>query len=305
MDDTIETLQAGQKGGNIMKTIMAFITRHPVLSYYVLTFTISWGGLLVVAGSGGIPGTSEQVAALLPIAFLFLFAGPSVAGILLTSLVDGRAGFREARSRLLRWRVGARWYAVALLTAPLSVMASLFALSLLSPAFLPGILTTSDKAPLLLFGIVARLATGFCEELGWTGFAVPRLRLRHGVFTSGLFVGLLWGAWHFLVNLWGSDTSSGGLSLALFLPALLFTFLPAYRVLMVWVYDRTGSLLVAMLMHASLVAFWLISTPLAIAGVTIVTWYLVWAAVLWVVVAAVAVTNSGQLSRQPLRSRVA
>ena len=131
------------------------------------------------------------------------------------------------------------------------------------------------------------------------------MRLRYGVLTTGLIVGLLWGAWHFLVNLWGSDTSSGGLSLAFFLPAVLFSFLPAYRVLMVWVYDRTGSLLMAILMHASLLAFWLISTPTAISGVALVTWYLVWAAVLWIVVAVVAVANRGHLSRQPLRTRVA
>jgi uncharacterized protein len=74
---------------------------------------------------------------------------------------------------------------------------------------------------------------------------------------------------------------------------------------MVWVYDRTGSLLVAMLMHASLVVFWLISTPPGIAGVPLVTWYLAWAAVLWVGVAAVAVANHGQILRQPLRRRMA
>jgi len=270
---------------NIMTTIKAFIKRHPVLTYFVLAFVLSWGSIIIVVG--GIPGPKTQSEGLLPFALLAMFAGPSVAGLLLTGLVYGRTGLRELRSRLLKWRVGARWYAVALLTAPLSLTASLFALSLLSPEFLPGILTTSDKASLLLFGLVAGLATGFFEELGWTGFAVPWLRLRYGLFTTGLFVGLVWGAWHFLVNLWGSDTASGALSLALFLPVVLFSFLPPYRVLMVWVYDRTGSLLVAMLMHASLVAFWLISTPLAIAGVSLVTWYLVWAAVLWVAVAAV------------------
>jgi membrane protease YdiL (CAAX protease family) len=131
------------------------------------------------------------------------------------------------------------------------------------------------------------------------------MRLRYGVFTTGLIVGLLWGAWHFPVNLWGSDISSGALSLAIFLPVVLFSFMPAIRVLMVWVYDRTGSLLVAMLMHASFTAFWLISTPLAISGLLLVTWYLVWAAVLWVVVGVVAVAQSGHLTRQPLRRRVA
>src|SRR5215211_950517 len=76
--------------------------------------------------------------------------------------------------------------------------------------------------------------------------------------------------------------------------------LPApYRMLMVWVYERTGSLLVAILMHASLVAFWIISTPVGIAGMPLVTWYLVWAAALWAVVGAVAMANHRHISRQP------
>jgi uncharacterized protein len=120
-----------------------------------------------------------------------------------------------------------------------------------------------------------------------------KLTKRKVVPERGKFVG----AWHFLSNYLGSATSAGALSLALYLPALLFSFLPPYRVLMVWVYDHTKSLLVAMLMHASLVTFWLIFTPLAISGVNQVTWYLVWAAVLWTVVAAVVVAHGGQFSR--------
>jgi hypothetical protein len=66
----------------------------------------------------------------------------------------------------------------------------------------------------------------------------------------------------------------------------------------VWVYDRTESLLVAMLMHASLDAFWLASTPPGMTPVALVVWYMAWAAMLWVAVAAVAVTNHWQLSQQ-------
>jgi membrane protease YdiL (CAAX protease family) len=292
-----------------MKTIKAFIKSHPLLSYFALAFAISWGGmLLIIGGVGAIPGTAEETTKLFPAVYLVTVAGPSLAGILLTGLTGGWAGLRELLSRLLKWRVGAPWYAVALLTAPLTVMATLLALSLVSPEFVPGFLTTSIKASLLQFGIVAGLGlgTGFLEELGWTGFAVPTLlRLRYGVLATGLFVGLLWGAWHFLSNVWASGTSSG-VPLVLFMPAILFSFLPPYRVLMVWVYERTGSLLVAMLMHASLVAFWIISTPVGIAGMPLVTWYLVWAAVLWVVVGAVSLAQGGHLSRQPPpRRRVA
>jgi uncharacterized protein len=287
-----------------MTTIRAFIVRRPVLIYYALTFAISWGGiLLVIGGPGGIPGAPAQLKTLLPFAILAMLAGPPVAGLLLTGLSDGKAGLRALLSRLLRWRVGARWYAVALLTAPLLMTAIPLALSLLFPEFLPGIITKSDKASLLLMGIAAGLMAGIFEELGWTGFAVPRLGQRYGVLTTGLIVGVLWGAWHFLVNVWSSGSPSGALSPALLLHSVIFSvgILPAYRVLMVWVYDRTGSLLVAMLMHASLTASNVIFVPLAIEGVTGPAWSLVIAAGLWVVVAAVAVANRGELSRRPLR----
>jgi membrane protease YdiL (CAAX protease family) len=290
---------------NIMTTIKAFITRYPVLTYYVLTFAISWGGLLwAIGGLGAIPATAEVTTKLLPAVYFITIAGPTLAGILLTSFVDGMAGLLELGSRLLKWRVGARWYAVVLLTAPLLVMAPLFALSLVSSEFVPGILTTSVQASLLRIGFAAGLglAIGFFEELGWTGFAVPRLMQRYSIFTTGLIMGLLWGAWHFLSNVWGKEPT-GELSLAIVMPVLLFSFLPPYRVLMVWVYDRTGSLLVAMLMHASLVASLVISTPQGIAGVPFVTWYIVCAAVLWVVVAAVAVANRGQLESRVSRTR--
>ena len=114
-------------------------------------------------------------------------AGPPIAGILLTGLLHGRAGFRDLLTRMRRWRVGARWYAVALLTAPLVFTAILLAFSLSSPEFLPRILTTSDTASVLLFGIGwGLIGGGFLEELGWTGFAVPTLlrRMRYGVLSD-------------------------------------------------------------------------------------------------------------------------
>jgi membrane protease YdiL (CAAX protease family) len=275
---------------NTMTTIKDFIKRHPLPVYFTLAFAISWGGILMVIGPGGILGTTEVSEELLPFVYLATLLGPSLAGILLTGLVDGRAGFRDLLSRLLSWRVDARWYAVAILTAPLSIAATLFVLSLTSPAFLPVIVTTGDRVSLLLTGIVMGLVVGFFEELGWTGFAVPRLRLRYGVLTTGLIVGLLWGAWHFPLFS-GSAGSSGALPPALYLSVLLFSFLPAYRVLMVWVYDRTGSLLVAILVHAPLAASQLILIPPGITGVQLVTYDLVFTAALWLFVAAVAVAQ--------------
>ena len=126
---------ASRQGAPQRTTVTAFIERHPVLAYAALTFAISWGGfLLVIGGPGGIPATPEQFETLMPLAVLAMLAGPPIAGLLLTGVVSGRAGYRELRSRLVWWRVGARWYALALLFAPLLYLALLLPLSLRSAA---------------------------------------------------------------------------------------------------------------------------------------------------------------------------
>lgn len=278
-------------------TIKTFIKRYPIPTYFALTFAISWSGfVLVVGGPSGFPGAPEQFETLLPLVAWAMLAGPSVSSLLLTGLICGKAGLRELLSRLLKWRVGTRWYAFALLPALLLPAAVLFALSQTSLIF-----TTDDKAAVLLSSIIAGLSI-VLEEIGWTGFAVPRLRLRSSILTTGLIVGILWGAWHFLQGLWISGTYSGAVPLIFFLPLSLLSGvaqLTAYRVLLVWVYDRTGSLLVVTLMHTSLTASTVfIFRPLA-TGVSFLTNAWVLAAALWLVVAAVARASGGELTQKP------
>jgi uncharacterized protein len=202
-----------------MMTIKAFIARHPVPTYYGLVFAISWGAIVFVLGPAGIVSTKYNPLVLAQFVYVAALAGPCVAGILMTGFVDGRAGLRELLSRMCRWRVGGRWYAVALLTAPMVTTAILFTLSPISPEFLPTIVTTKDKAGLLLSGIVLGLVVCFFEELGWTGFAAPALRKRYGILATGLIMGLLWGAWH-LPLFSGSASASGALPPALYLAVL-------------------------------------------------------------------------------------
>ena len=290
----------------IMKTIRAFIDGHPLLSFYALAFAITWGGLIVVVGEPvEVLGTPVNFETRFSFVLLAWLAGPSVASLLMTGLVHGRAGFRDLLAGMTRWRVGVRWYVVALLIAPFLTMAVLLALSLHSPEYLPTILTTSDKVALVLLGIVGAIGAGIFEELGWTGFATPTLlRPGHGVLATGLVVGALWGVAHLPLYYWGSGDLSGTLSPALLLPAQILAWFLPFRVLMVWAYDRTGSLLLAMLMHASLTASQVIFASLT-AAAPLFTYVLVFGAVLWVVVAAVALADHRHLSRQPLWRRVA
>ena len=279
-----------------MKVVEAFVKKHPVLTYFGLTFAISWGGvLLVIGGPAGMTGVKAQDNPLFLLALLAMVAGPSVTGILMTGLVDGRGGLRELGSRLLKWRVSGRWYAVALLAAPLAAGTTTLTLSLLSSEFLPGVVVSHDKIGILMLGLLVGLTAGFFEELGWTGFAIPGLLPRYGVLATGLTVGLLWSAWHVLVVIWGIGDRAGTIPLALFLVVDGLGGLPAFRVLMVWVYDRTESLLLGMLMHASITATTLIVTPHT-AGADLLIYGGTLTASLWLVIGSLAMAAHRQIA---------
>jgi membrane protease YdiL (CAAX protease family) len=204
---------------------------------------------------------------------------------------------------LFRWRVGIGWYAAALLIAPLLLMAVPLTLSLRFPEFIPRVFTDSDKRSVLQMGFATGLSVGVFEELGWTGFVIPKLRRWCDAFQTGAIVGFLWGAWHIPVNVLSSVTASGALSVPNLLGALIFSFgiLPTYRVLMVWVYDHTESLLIAMLMHMSLTASNIIFGLASAKGMTSPGFSLVLSAVLWTVIAARAMATRRHRPRHSLQ----
>jgi membrane protease YdiL (CAAX protease family) len=288
-----------------------------VLAFYVLVFALSWGpwGLGLITGSPyALPGAElTSPADAPPFVYLTMLAGPlfiALAGILVIALAFGRVGLRDLRSRLFRWRVGVRWYAVALLTYPLLMTAILSPFWLTSKVFLPGIITAEDKASLLVAGLVAGLFASVFEELGWTGFATHEVSKRHGLLATGLIVGLPWCVVHLPLYL---GNASGAVPPVLDLPVTVFAVLLPYRVLMMWVYDHTQSVLMAMLMHLPLVvcAFVLISP--AMVGVPDLIFNLAFGATLWGVVAAVATADRRsspegntrvQLHSQPLSEYV-
>ncbi len=208
-----------------------------------------------------------------------------MSSLLLIGIIDGRKGLRELLSKLLKWRVSVGWYAFAILPALILPVTILFMLSQPSMIF-----TTDDKIAVLFSSIVAGISI-VLEEIGWTGFAVPRLRKRYSILITGLIVGIIWGAWHLLQGIWTSGTYAETLPLSFFLPLSILAGiaqLTAYRILLVWVYDRTKSLLVVTLMHASLSASTIfIFRPLS-TGMSYLIYAWLFVASLWVVVVAIA-----------------
>ncbi len=254
------------------------LVRHAVPIYFGFVFLISWGGGFLILGPDGYPPSASEFEHLGALLYVPMMAGPCVAGVLMTGLVAGRPGLYELFARLTRWRVGARWYAVALLPALAMVSAALL-LSLVSPVFRPAFLDAGDQAARLLAALGPALLVGVFEEIGWTGFAVPRLRVRRSIFVTGLLVGFMWGAWH-LPLFQEADSFSGALPLTVLL-ARLFSWLPAFRILLVWAHHRTQSLPVVMLMHASVSFVAITLAPEGLTGGPLLVSLLALATVMW------------------------
>lgn len=276
-----------------MPAIQDAIKRHAVLIYFALVLIISGGGLLLVVGPRGFPLDATQFASFGPALYAASLAGPGIAGILLTVLVDGRVGLRGLLARLRRWRTGWHWYAVALLPAlAMTTMALLLALT--SSEFRPSILDSSDRSGILLSALGPALLVGAIEEIGWTGFAAPHLRSRHSILATGLVIGVVWGAWHFPL-FWQPGSFSGTLPFVI-LMTMLFSWLPPFRVLLVWVHDRTQSLPVTMLMHAAVSFVAIAVRPEGLTGTRLLTSLLAPPAAMWLLLAVVGATNRWHLS---------
>lgn len=253
------------------------LRRYPLTSYFVLVYALAWGGVLgivaLLVGSQATPSPADVGVVALPLLF-----APGLAAVTLTAIVEGKAGLRALWARLAHWRVGLPWVALAVAAMPLLVLAILCTLSaLVSPVYAP---------TLALMGLAGVFA-GYLEEIGWTGYATPRLLSRWTPVAAGLWLGALWGIWHAL-----ADYAIRGSTLGAFWPVAFGLFvlpLTAWRIVMTVVYARTQSGGVAQLMHfaytGSLGAF----IPLAaLSPVQDALVYAILAVVLWVGVAGIA-----------------
>ena len=265
----------------------SLLRRHPLISFFVLTYAVTW--LLwapLVIFRGRVPGSLGFVLAMLGSLV------PSAMGILFVALLRGGSGVRTLLRRLLHARIGLRWYlAVLALTmlAPLGL-----GVSVLFGGATPVVGTTIlGVLSLFAFSIFPGSAVG--EEIGWRGFALPRMQARQSALKASLVLGILWGSWH--LPLWLTGTE--GHPIGLFVPFVLAVI--ATSVICTWLYNGTGgSLLIIVLYHAGInLPITVLITPL---GSQMTQPFLIYVALTIVAAVIVVIVNGAEhLSRTAQR----
>ncbi|SFR30360.1 CPBP family intramembrane glutamic endopeptidase [Halorubrum sodomense] len=211
------------------------VDARPVAAFAAFAIGLSWtawvGTYSVVAPRSGLGLVGGALGAF----------GPAAAGAIVTRLRG--ESVRSWLTATLDWRRKLRWYGLALAVpavATVGVAAVVFAL-----ADVPDAASIARLAP--LFGvnlILATLFTGGNEELGWRGFALPRLQRRYSALTAALVVGAIWAVWHAPMFAFGVYRLS---------PVLYAASVCCFSVVLTWYYNASdGCVPGAMLLHGTL-----------------------------------------------------
>ncbi len=219
---------------------MSLVRRHPLITFFVLTYALAWIlWLPLVVLQDTIPAAPGLVLVLLGSNV------PSLLAIVLTAIVLGRGSLRKLLGRLLIWRVNPLWYLVVVL-GPAALAGGMVAFN----AFVGGPAISVKGVPLLTvvitlaFSIFPGSALG--EEIGWRGYALPRLQSGRSALSASLILGVLWAFYHLPLFFTGQAFRS---------PSILVPFVVsglALSVILTWVYNSSGgSLLLVVLLHAT------------------------------------------------------
>ena len=207
--------------------------------FFLLAFAFSWSIWLPTAVMDGEPSILRHLAVGIGA------AGPSLAGVLCTARDEGGRGVRRLFGSLLQWRVDARWYALAL--GPIAVAFVAVALHRLIVGDDAEFRVEVGTILFVPLGLIVGLFIGpLQEELGWRGYALPRLLDRWSSVQAGLLLGGAWACWH--IPLYAID--AGGQERA---PLSMFlTSVVALSIVYTWLWVATGgSLLLAVLLHSA------------------------------------------------------
>src|SRR5829696_2459706 len=206
---------------------MSLVKRHPIITFFVLTYVIAWG--------------------LIPF-WTFQAGAPFIAALIVIPLTQGLSGLKELRLRMIRWRVKWYWYVVAI-GLPLAVVLLTAGLNVALGASAPSLAGVGTVTTVLMMFAVRLVNPGdgaLGEEPGWRGVALPGLQSTLSPLVSTLILGVLVTGWHvpllFLEDGLLQPSIIAGFLLGSFAVTFWYT----------WLFNHTGgSVLMTIASHAA------------------------------------------------------
>jgi uncharacterized protein len=211
----------------MMSRLASVVKQHPLIAFFPLAYALSWWPWILYAFD------------LLPQPIAGF--GPFLAAVLVLAITSGKTGIVRLLRRMVQWRVGLGWYAVALLL-PLAITLAAAAFNVLLGAQAPSADEVGGWTGLFSTFAILLLVPGLggaWEEPGWRGYALPRLQARRSALIASLILWVGVAVWHLPLMIVGEVHWSD------------IVFILGFVIVFNWVFNNTnGSVLILMLMHA-------------------------------------------------------
>ena len=233
----------------VKSTMISYIKKHPVLTYFLLTYVITWTCWITVFLIFEPYRSSPESASTMLLILLEILAkigacGPGIVALILTLILYGKGGFRDFINRIFKWRVNPLYYVFALLL-PIAIYMIPLSLEIMLGESFPNTFAAYGLIGFIFHYLFRLILGNYEEEIGWRGFAQHHLQQTQSPIKMSFIIGLPHALWHIPMFL----IESGSIDVLVFLiytiRVIIFTFL------VTWLYSKTQSVLVTALLHVT------------------------------------------------------
>jgi membrane protease YdiL (CAAX protease family) len=245
----METSNPSSKSVSASNGLKQLMRRYPLFFFFFMSYAFSWIITIpYVLSVWGILAGDYSIAYIIK-----PFVGPMLAAIIMTGITEGKSGLLRLKDRLKQRNAGWRWYMFILLGIPMMILIGII--------IQPGLLASfQGLAPVLLvtypaYFFIVFFGVALPEEIGWRGFALPRMQPRYGPLWGTLLLGVLWAFWHLLYFMTPYHGGGPGTSFATSLIdfSIFLLIVVSFAIIFTWVFNHTkGSVFIANLLHASI-----------------------------------------------------